>query len=37
MPVRATLGEGGWAIGPTRVGVGLNFIVLATLGSLSPA
>src|SRR5215475_13768522 len=34
---RYSLAEGGWAIGPTRVGVGLNFIVLAALGSLGPA
>ena len=34
---RYSLAEGGWAIGRMRVGVGLSFIVLATLGSLSPA
>src|SRR5262249_203939 len=34
---RYSLAEGGWAIGRMRVGVGLNFIVLATLGSLGPA
>ena len=32
-----SLAEGGWAIGRMRVGVGLNFIVLAALGSLGPA
>ena len=34
---RYSLAEGGWAIGRMRVGVGLNFIVLAALGSLGPA
>ena len=34
---RYSVAEGGWAIGRMRVGVGLNFIVLAALGSLGPA
>src|SRR5262245_56985237 len=34
---RYSLAEGGWAIGRMRVGVGLNFIVLAALGSLGAA